>query len=96
MESESRDGRRMKYWIIGDEFLDSEDKKSADAQGYLRELVCCKDCKHRPRQLVNDEHEGFNLEFPDEKCPCQCEDDPWYNWMPKDYWYCGNGERKEE
>ena len=36
----------MKYWIVGDEFLDNEAKKEADAQGYLRELVCCKDCKY--------------------------------------------------
>lgn len=36
----------MKYWIIGDEFLDSEDKKAADAQGYLKELICCKDCRY--------------------------------------------------
>ena len=37
----------MKYWIIGDEFLDNETKKEADAQGYLKELICCKDCKKR-------------------------------------------------
>lgn len=60
------------------------------------ELVRCKDCKHRPRRLEeDDEHEGFNLEFPDGRCPCQCEDH-WYNWMPNDDWHCGNGERKEE
>lgn len=61
-----------------------------------KELIRCKDCKHRPRRSnVDDEHEGFNLEFPDEKCPCQCEDH-WYNWMPRDDWYCGNGEGKDE
>lgn len=61
-----------------------------------KELIRCKDCKHRPRRSdVGDEHEGLNLEFPDEKCPCQCED-PWYNWMPRDDWFCGNGERRTE
>ena len=61
-----------------------------------KELIRCKDCKHRPRRSnVDDEHEGLNLEFPDEKCPCQCED-PWYNWMPRDDWFCGNGERRTE
>lgn len=61
-----------------------------------KELIRCKDCKHRPRRSdVGDEHEGFNLEFPDEICPCQCEDH-WYNWMPRDDWFCGNGERKEK
>lgn len=53
------------------------------------EVVRCKDCKHRPTGADRDD-----LEFPDEKCPCQCEDD-WYNWKPADDWYCGNGERKE-
>lgn len=60
------------------------------------ELIRCKDCKHRPIRLEEDEDEkGFNLKFPDERCPCYC-DDGYYNWMPSDDWYCGNGERKEE
>ena len=60
------------------------------------EIVHCKDCKHRPRRSnVDDEHEGFNLEFPDWRCPCRC-DDEYYNWMPDDNWHCGNAERKEE
>lgn len=36
----------MEYWIIGDEFLDEEIKKEAAAQGYLKELVQCKDCRY--------------------------------------------------
>lgn len=60
----------------------------------MGELIRCKECKHRP--VINDEYEnGFSLEFPTTKCPCQC-DDGYYSWMPKDDWYCGNGERKEE
>ncbi len=61
---------------------------------FVDELIRCKDCKHRPKQ-IGEGTQGFNLEFPDWKCPCQC-DDGWYNWMPEDDWYCGNGERKEE
>lgn len=58
------------------------------------ELIRCKNCKHRP--FINGEYEnGFSLEFPTNRCPCQC-DDGWYNWMPHDDWYCANGERKEE
>ena len=58
------------------------------------ELIRCKDCKHRP--TINGEYEnGFSLEFPTSRCPCQC-DDGWYNWMPDDDWYCANGERKDE
>jgi len=55
----------------------------------MGELVRCKDCKHRPTGEDRDD-----LEFPDERCPCQCEDG-WYNWKPADDWYCGNGEREE-
>lgn len=59
----------------------------------MGELVRCKDCKHRPK--IDGEYEnGFDLEFPTSKCPCQC-DDGYYNWMPNNDWYCANGERKE-
>lgn len=57
-------------------------------------VIRCKDCKHRP--TIDGEWEnGFDVIFPDGRCPCQC-DDGWYNWMPRDDWFCGNGERKEE
>jgi hypothetical protein len=60
------------------------------------EIIRCKDCKHRPKAIEGYvENDGFSLEFQDFECPCRC-DDPYYNWMPKDDWYCGNGERKEE
>ncbi len=60
----------------------------------IGELTRCKDCKHRP--TVTGEYEnGLDVEFPDWKCPCRC-DDGWYNWIPDDNWFCGNGERKEE
>lgn len=52
-------------------------------------VVRCKDCKHRPTGENRDD-----LEFPDDKCPCQCED-YWYSWKPSDDWFCGNGERKD-
>ena len=52
-----------------------------------------KDCKHRPTkpEKYND---GFDLAFPDEVCPCYCDDDPFYSWYPKDDWFCPKGERK--
>lgn len=61
-----------------------------------KELVRCKDCKHRP--TIDDEHRrnGSDLKFPTHKCPCECYGDGYYSWMPKDDFYCGNGERKEE
>ena len=52
-------------------------------------VVRCKDCKHRPTGTNRDD-----LEFPDDKCPCQCEDF-WYSWKPSDDWFCGNSERKD-
>lgn len=32
-------------YIIDDDFLDDETKMSAESQGYLWELIRCKDCK---------------------------------------------------
>lgn len=52
-------------------------------------VVRCKDCKHKPTGTDRDD-----LEFPDDKCPCQCED-YWYSWKPVDDWYCGNGEWRD-
>lgn len=59
-------------------------------------LVYCKDCKHRPIDNRTKEHSSaFEIEFPDYKCPCQC-DDGWYSWCPEDNWFCANGEPKDE
>ena len=60
----------------------------------LKEIVRCKDCKHRPTKPDGYEN-GFDLEFPDGKCPCQC-DDGWYSWYPPDDWFCADGERGTE
>lgn len=68
--------------------------KEREAQGFpcddFMEVVRCKDCKHRPTGTGAN----HDIEFPDNRCPCQCED-YWYSWMPDDDWYCANGERKE-
>lgn len=92
--------RIMTEYIFNDEIVDNENlpediKSYSDGRPIYKvtgELIRCKDCKHRP--TINGEYKnGFSLEFPDYKCPCQC-DDGYYSWMPKDDWYCGNGERK--
>ena len=60
------------------------------------EIIRCKDCKHRP--TTNDAYDsdeldcGYNIDFPDNSCPCQC-DDGYYNRLPDDDWFCGNAER---
>ncbi len=72
-------------------FSDGYDRGKADAQP---EIIRCKDCKHRP--VANyDWQDGFDIEFPDHRCPCQC-DDNYYNWLPDDNWFCGNAERRTD
>lgn len=56
-------------------------------------VVMCKDCIHRPIIDDPDAKDGFGLLFPDFECPCRC-DDPYYSLMPKDNWFCGNGEKE--
>ena len=58
--------------------------------GQISEVVRCKDCKHRP----SGNRANHRIEFPDDLCPCQCED-YWYSWIPSDDWSCGNGERRD-
>ena len=55
-------------------------------------IVRCKDCKHRPTDPEN-KGVGQSLVFPDDVCPCQIGDN-WYSWMPKDNWFCADGEEK--
>lgn len=55
------------------------------------EVVRCGDCIHKPRGTRNK----HDMEFPDDICPCQCED-YWYSWMPYDDWFCANGERRKD
>ena len=61
------------------------------------EIIRCKDCKHRPIATRADEGVlwGFSVEFPDEICPFHCEDG-WYNYYPKDDFYCANAERRTD
>lgn len=57
----------------------------------FQELIRCKDCKHRPTDPEN-KGVGQSLVFPDDVCPCQIGDN-WYSWMPKDEFFCADGER---
>ena len=56
----------------------------------LRELVRCKDCVHCPTKGEQD------IRFPDDVCPCQCEDDYYYSWIPQPNWFCPKGEKVTE
>lgn len=75
--------------ILTSEFYNEMKSRWSSAQP---EIIQCKDCKHYP--VGGDQYE-HTLKFPDERCPCYCED-KWYSWRPGDNWFCANGERKEE
>lgn len=55
-------------------------------------IVLCKKCKHRPAEPEGGADHGSDYIFPDSVCPCQCDGDPWYSWMPPDDWFCPKGE----
>lgn len=70
---------------VRDAIMDVMSAPAVDAVPVVR----CKDCIHRP---TGEEME--DLEFPDNRCPCRCED-YWYSWKPSDDWFCPYGERKD-
>ena len=75
-------------WIIDDDFLDEETKSSADGQGYLTELVRCKECRwYEINELKADGTEDRRYK------PSMC---VLHNRSFKDTYYCADGERKEE
>lgn len=73
------------------------------------EVVRCEDCKHRPtfrndddgnRYVEGPRHpetlkNGHTFMFEDGTCPCVNEWDSYFSYVPKDDWFCANGERRE-
>lgn len=63
------------------------------------EIIHCLDCKHKPYPSDNYDPDnsdcGFEIIFPDYRCPCRC-DDEYYNYIPDDDWFCGNAERRAD
>lgn len=74
------------------------------------EVVRCKDCKHRPA-FRNDEDgdryvegpryqetlkNGLTVTLEDTGCPCVNGLDSYFSYIPKDDWFCANGERRAE
>lgn len=93
----------VQRWKVGEvgmsEFIlvAKTDEETAFCRQYsnMKELVRCKDCKHRPKKPDWETYEdGGDIEFPDGKCPCQCSSDRYYSWYPDDDWFCADGERK--
>lgn len=74
------------------------------------EVVRCKDCKHRPAFRNDDDGGGYvegpkyqetlknglTVTFEDGTCPCVNEWDSYFSYVPKDDWFCANGERRTE
>lgn len=69
------------------------DDREAMARGW-EEIVRCKDCMYKPTQHEEDDETIIDFPVPF-KCPCECED-PWYDWVPEDDWFCGNAKRRKE
>jgi hypothetical protein len=75
-----------------DYFLEEDILPTIDAV----QVVRCKDCKHRPKEPNFKTYEnGFDIEFPDSKCPCKCSGDEYYSWYPEDDWFCADGRRRD-
>lgn len=75
----------MKEWIITDDFLDDLTKKFASAQGQLKELIHCKDCKYFKRRSIY--HNGL--------CDVHCNGIGEEEVTSEDQ-FCSWAERKEE
>ena len=81
------------------EFIDRNDAVKAwrNMPSAQSEIIRCKDCKHKPHTSDKYDYDngdcGFEIIFPDYRCPCRCEDE-YYNCIPDDDWYCGNAEKR--
>ncbi len=73
---------RIEY-IIDDDFLDDETKMSAESQGYLWELIRCKDCKYY--EAGQNEVDAWRV--------CQVHHRPIDTWDDN---FCGWAERRDD
>lgn len=76
--------------------------------GYVK-VVRCKDCKHRPglKYYANGDgyvegprcqetlKNGLTITLEDTTCPCVNGLDSYFSYVPKDDWFCADGERRE-
>lgn len=83
--------KKMAHSVTLSFMADIDEAPTVDAVPVVR----CRECKHKPTK-PEKYVDGFDLEFPDEVCPCYCDDDPFYSWYPSDDWFCPRGERKGE
>lgn len=93
------------YWsdssVDGDGYViaDKSEDVLRDLPSAEPEIIRCKDCKHKPHTSDKYDYDngdcGFEIIFPDYRCPCRC-DDEYYNRIPDDDWYCANAERSTD
>ena len=88
-----KNGGNFRFGVLNSVRANLANQPAVDAAPVVR----CRDCKHRPtdNRVRDDDPTGLAIEFPDSRCPCQCEDG-WYNWYPNDDWFCANGERRDD
>jgi hypothetical protein len=86
------------YFVYGEDVCKAVASRLKELPSAESEIIRCKYCIHKPRYRYPDDlinNDGFDIIFPDSICPCQC-DDGWYNWMPKDNFYCARAERRTD
>lgn len=83
---------------------------NAEPTVHAVEVVRCKDCKHRPafrddedgnRYVEGPRYQetlknGLTVTLEDTGCPCVNGLDSYFSYIPKDDWFCKNGERRDE
>ena len=92
-----KDRKEFKAWLERIHWHVLECDKLARQLEEQPEIIRCKNCKHKPYPSDNYDYDnsGFEIIFPDYRCPCRCEDE-YYNHIPDDDWFCGNAERRTD
>lgn len=94
---------------ISEALYDEQTGEAVMKPGIKGKLIRCKDCKHRPGFRYYDDgnryvegpryqetlKNGLTVTFEDETCPCVNGWDSYFSYVPKDDWFCANGERRE-
>ena len=93
----------LKKWADGYSYIetpteDAINEFNAIPAADVRPVVLCRDCIHRPYETVPGVRYGLTVKSPDSvyKCPCYCDGDGWYSYIPDDDFFCANGERLRE
>lgn len=95
---------------IPEAFYDEQTGEAVMKLGFKGKLVRCKDCKHRPafrddedgnRYVEGPRYQetlknGLTVTLEDTGCPCVNGLDSYFSYIPKDDWFCANGERRAE